>query len=229
MIDDALVIIPARGGSKGIPGKNIKPLGGKPLIAYSIEIALAVTYKEHICVSTDDAEIAAVAKSCGVDIPFTRPAELSTDEAGSQEVLLHAVDHYKTAGLNFDRVILLQPTSPFRTAKHVEEANSLYKLDCDMVVSVFESDANPYYNLFEKDGDVLRKSKPGNYTRRQDCPPVYQLNGSIYVINPESLANKKMSEFEQVLPYEMPSKYSIDLDTMADWEVAEYYLEKELI
>ena len=122
----ALVIIPARSGSRGIPGKNIKLLGDKPLIQYSIDAAIKVFNKEDILVSTDSKEIKVIAENCGLNVPFLRPDELATDFTSSQDVILHAIDYTQQCGQNYDTVVLLQPTSPFRNAQHIEEAIKLY-------------------------------------------------------------------------------------------------------
>ena len=166
-----LYIIPARGGSKGIPGKNIKPLAGKPLIAYSVEVAQQLAPDCDICVTTDDLEIIATVENMGIKVPFVRPAELATDHSGTYEVLLHALNHYEQQGISYDRIVLLQPTSPFRTVDDVNNCLKLYTPDIDMVVSVKQASANPYYNAFETDENgFLHISKgEGNYTRRQDA------------------------------------------------------------
>ena len=122
MRDDILIIIPARGGSKGIPRKNIKPLNGKPLIYYAIDTARAITADENICVSTDDVEIKSVVEAYGLQVPFLRPNALSTDTAGTYEVLIHALNFYEEQGKQYNTVLLLQTTSPFRTAEQVKEA-----------------------------------------------------------------------------------------------------------
>lgn len=217
-----LFLIPARGGSKGIPGKNIKPLGRKPLIYYTLDAATEIASPREICVSTDDDEIAARVREYGLDVPFKRPSVLATDIASSDEVMLHAVDFYEKAGIKLDRIVLLQPTSPFRTSRHIAEALELYHQDLDMVVSVKKTKANPYFNLFEEDNSgYLRLSKPGNFRRRQDCPAVYEYNGAVYVINVDSLKNKSTTSFSRVVKYEMNEKDSIDLDTEIDWLLAE--------
>lgn len=218
-----LVIIPARGGSKGIPGKNIKPLNGKPLIYYTIDAARSITDDAHICVSTDDERIIRAVEDYGLPVPFKRPASLATDTSGTYEVLLHALNFYENKGERFDAVILLQATSPFRADKHIREALALYSDDIDMVVSVKETDSNPYYVCFEEDKDgMLQISKgDGHYTRRQDCPPVYEYNGAIYIINPKSLKEKPISKFTKRKKYVMDREHSLDLDTMLDWRIAE--------
>jgi N-acylneuraminate cytidylyltransferase len=222
-----LYIIPARGGSKGIPRKNIKPLAGKPLIAYSIDVAKELAIDTaHVIVSTDDDEIAAVAESCGVPVPYRRPAELATDRSGSREVMLHAMDWADSRGIAYDCVVLLQPTSPMRTADDVRQALSLYTDNLDMVVSVAEALSNPYYTCFETTDDgYLHISKgDGLYTRRQDCPKVWEYNGAVYVINPNSLRAHALGEFIRRVPSVMDRSRSIDLDTLTDWMIAETIL-----
>ncbi len=216
-----LVIIPARGGSKGVPGKNIKLLKGKPLIHYAIEAARAVFPDERICVSTDAENIKACAEDTGLLVPFVRPAELASDTAGSEEVLLHAMDYYTNRGLDFDVVILLQVTSPLRTAQHIREAMQLYTDDLDMIVSVKKTDANPYYLLKEEDEQgFLHPSKKGSFTRRQDCPEVYELNGAIYLINRKALQEKGFASFTRIKKYLMDKQSSIDIDDSIDFQLA---------
>ena len=226
-----LVIIPARGGSKGIPGKNIKLLGGKPLIYYAIDVARAIVDDTHICVSTDDDQIIRVVEQYGLSVPFIRPTELATDTAGSYGVLLHALSFYESKGEHFDAVVLLQVTSPFRTVNHVREALNLYNKDLDMVVSVKETDSNPYYLCFEEDTEgMLHISKgDGHYTRRQDCPPVYEYNGAIYIINPERMKAMPLNKFKKRVKSVMDREHSVDLDTMMDWMIAEYMITNKLV
>lgn len=218
-----LVIIPARGGSKGIPHKNIKPLAGKPLIYYTIDVAREIVADEDICVSTDDQEIIKCVEEYGLKVPFIRPAELATDTAGTYEVLLHALSFYEQQGKQYDVVLLLQNTSPFRTAKQVKEALALYHSDIDMVVSVKECSANPYYCVFEENQEGYLKicKGDGNITRRQDAPKVYEYNGAIYAINPNSLKQMPLNKFSRRIKYVMDEQSSLDLDTMNDWKMAE--------
>lgn len=224
-----LVIIPARGGSKGVPRKNIKLLGKKPLIQYTIEAARRVFSDTVICVSTDDQEIKEVVESLGLHVPFLRPAELASDTAGTQEVLLHALEFYKKRGYQADTVILLQPTSPFRTDIHIKEALALFDSSCDMLVSVKETKANPYYVLKEENEEGwLIKSKQGNFTRRQDCPKVFELNGAIYMIHVNSLKSKPIQDFEKVRKFEMNEWSSLDIDDLMDFAIAEYILSQNM-
>lgn len=218
-----LVIIPARGGSKGIPRKNIKPLNGKPLIYYSIDCARAICEDEDICVSTDDAEIISIVEQYGLKVPFVRPLDLATDTAGTYEVLLHALDFYEKQGRFYDVVVLLQNTSPFRKAEQVKEALSLYNIDVDMLVSVKECAANPYYCVFEENADgFLQVCKgDGNIYRRQDAPKVYEYNGAIYIMNAATLKTTHMHKMQKRVKYVMDNLSSFDLDTMWDWQMAE--------
>lgn len=225
-----LVIIPARGGSKGIPGKNIKLLNGVPLINYTVEAAKELFDKEVICVSTDDTDIKKSVEELGLHVPFLRPDYLALDHTATYDVLIHALAHYETQGYYADVIILLQPTSPFRNSLHIKEAMQLYNDSLDMVVSVKETRSNPYYVLFEEDKNgFLKKSKQAKFSRRQDCPQVWEYNGGIYVINVFSLKQKSVQDFERVVKYEMSELASVDLDTPLDWEVAEMILKKGLI
>lgn len=218
-----LVIIPARGGSKGIPHKNIKPLNGKPLIHYSIDEAREIVGDEDICVSTDDPEIIKCVEDYGLKVPFVRPEELATDTAGTYEVLLHALNFYEKQGRYYDVVLLLQNTSPFRKADQIKEALKLYTPDVDMVVSVKECAANPYYCVFEEDNNgYLHVCKgDGNIFRRQDAPKVYEYNGAIYIMNAEKLKTTHMHKMQKRVKYVMDEMSSFDLDTMTDWNIAE--------
>ena len=216
-------VIPARGGSKGIPGKNIKPLCGKPLIAYSVEVARQLADDRDICVTTDDERIAQVVKNMGLDVPFMRPDYLATDGCGTYEVLLHAVKFYEELGRDYDTLVLLQPTSPMRTAEDVQAAIDAYTPDIDMVVTVTEAASNPYYNCYETDENgFLHISKgDGCYTRRQDAPKAREYNGAVYVINIESLKKGPLGSFRRRKMVEMSRERSVDLDTPLDWMVAE--------
>ncbi len=217
-----LIIIPARGGSKGVPGKNIKPLGGKPLINYTIEAARGVFQDELIYISTDSKEIIETVEATGLKVPFVRPAELSSDNAGTYDVLLHAISFAESNGYQPDTIVLLQPTSPFRTALNLKEALDVYTPDLDMVVSVKETHSNPYFLLFEEnENGFLEKSKAGHYKRRQDCPAVWEYNGAIYIINYDSIMAGPLSGFTRVKKYVMDEFASVDIDTPLDWKLAE--------
>lgn len=219
-----LFVIPARGGSKGIPRKNIRRLAGRPLIHYSIEVARTLADDSSIIVSTDDDEIAATAELTGLKVGYRRPAHLATDTAGSREVILDAMAEADRRGVEYDCVVLLQPTSPLRTAADVEGCLGLFTPDVDMVVSVVEAACNPYYDCFETDPvtGMLHVSKgDGLITRRQDAPKAWQYNGAVYVINPDSIRRMSLGAMPRRIPYEMPRSRSVDLDTLLDWTIAE--------
>ena len=226
-----LVVIPARGGSKGIPYKNIKPLNGKPLIYYSIDVARQFTSDDNICVTTDDDKIIEVVENYGLKVPFKRPDYLATDTCGSNEVIQHAYKFYAAKGIDYDAVLLLQPTSPFRKVEFLKEAVALYDDTIDMVTSVKCAPCNPYYDGFEDNEEGLLSISKGDGTieRRQDAPKVWQLNGSIYVINPKSLMDKGLAHFNRIRKYPMSEYYSIDIDNPFDWKVAELVLNEKML
>lgn len=229
-LDEVLFLITARGGSKGVPGKNIKLLNGRPLLYYTIDAAREITSDQNICLSTDSKEIIKAATKHGLSVPFVRPEELATDKSGSYDVLLHAVNYYRSIGRNYKTLVLLQPTSPFRNSQHIAEALELYSYGIDMVVSVCESDKSPYYSLFEENNDgYLIKVKQAEFQTRQECPPVYSYNGAIYVINIESLLECPLSSFKKIKKYLMSKTESVDIDTMTDWYWAEFLIEKKLV
>lgn len=222
-MENLLVVIPARGGSKGLPGKNIKKLCGKPLIEYSIDVARAITTDDNICVSTDDAEIIEVVKQCGLRLPFIRPAELATDTATTNDVLLHAIEHYEKQGKYFDKIVLLQPTSPLRKVEEVKEAIAMYRDDIDMVVSVTRSHASAVLCCENEDGfvELVHNKKAAG---RQSSPAFYEFNGAIYVINVKSLKMKGLAGFDKRLKYVMPKESSIDIDDIYDFMLVESIL-----
>ncbi|MDE5552899.1 MAG: acylneuraminate cytidylyltransferase family protein [Muribaculaceae bacterium] len=217
-----LALIPARCNSKGIPGKNIRPFRGLPLLAHSIRHAQAAGFRnEDIVLTTDSEQYAEIGRQYGADVPFLRPDELATDTAGSREVMLHAVDTLASAGRVYDTICLLQPTSPLRDPQDIRDAIALYESTApDMVAGVSVSGANPYYNLFEPDAEgCLHISKgDGLITRRQDAPPVYEFNGAIYIIRVEALRHSPITRFDRIMPLVMPAERSLDLDTEADWQ-----------
>lgn len=213
-----------------MPQKNIKVLNGVPLICYSIDVARQFASDEHICVSTDDAAIRdTVIRERQLEVPFMRPDYLATDEASTYDVLLHALDFYQLAGRTYEAIVLLQPTSPLRQAMHVREALVMYEESApDMVVSVKETKSNPYFTLFEENADgFLVKSKSGNFSRRQDCPKVYEYNGAVYVINVASLRKSILSEFKHIRKYVMDDVSSVDVDTPLDWDIADMLIRKQ--
>ncbi len=215
-ISDTLFVITARGGSKGLPGKNIKPLLGKPLIAYSIDVARAFTSDENICVSTDSEDIKNAVEAYGLKVPFLRPDYLATDTATSNDVLVHAINFYKQQGRNYKKLILLQPTSPLRTADDIAGANKLFSSDVDMVVSVMKSHAPAVLCADDNEGFVqlvYNKKAEG----RQQLAEMYEFNGAVYVINVQSLLEKGMRNFTKKVKYVMSKEHSIDIDDIYDF------------
>ncbi|TCP22916.1 N-acylneuraminate cytidylyltransferase [Tenacibaculum skagerrakense] len=226
----ALFVIPARGGSKGVPKKNIRIIEGKPLIQRAIDFSRKFTEEPNICVSTDSDEIIAAVEKHGLKVPFKRPDELATDNAGTYEVLQHAVNFYESEGLYYDILVLLQPTTPFRKESDLQNMLNNWSENLDLLVSVKESHDSPYFNLFEEDHEgYLKKSKESEVNRRQDSPKVYAFNGSIYIYNINSLKSKSIKEFKKIKKYIMDDPiYSIDIDTEFDWLIAETVINKRL-
>jgi N-acylneuraminate cytidylyltransferase/CMP-N,N'-diacetyllegionaminic acid synthase len=219
-----LALIPARGGSKGILRKNIRPLAGKPLISWSIEAALDSEVCGRLIVSTDSPEIAAIAREWGADAPFLRPASLSTDTATSLSVVEHAVNWlHDTCAETFSHILLLQPTSPLRTAEDIQNAVRIAEKTNAAVVSVCEPQQHPYLCKIVREDGILADFIPesANYNRRQDFPPVFTLNGAIYIISVECLSAEKTFTPEKTIPYIMPPERSFDIDTSWDFFLAE--------
>ena len=213
-------LIPARGGSKSIPRKNIVPVGGKPLIAWTIAAALGSTLLDRIYVSTDDDEIAQVAREYGAEVPFMRPAELASDEAGSLGVALHALDWMGAHGGEPDYLLLLQPTSPLRTTGDIENAVRLAEeRDASAVLGVCEASPHPWLARQISAQGVLSdffplKEKP---TRRQDYPLAYMINGALYLNRVTSLRAARTFQPPDALAYVMPPERSLDIDL--PWEL----------
>lgn len=221
---ETLWFIPARGGSKGIPDKNVKPFCGESLVSRSVRQAIeCASQSDTIYVSTESEIIRREAEKHGIQIPFMRPIQLAGDSVATYPVIIDALKTFSQIGKDFNRVVLLQPTSPLRITADILDALSLWNPDIDMVVSVKKSTSNPYYNLFEEDSrGFLKISKgEGTYTRRQDAPPVWEYNGAVYVISVPSLLKEPIGKFKKIIPYEMPASRSLDLDTPEDWMIAE--------
>lgn len=222
-----LAIIPARGGSKGLPGKNILPLAGKPVVAWTIEAARQSRFIDRIIVSTDSPEIASVAEQHGAEIPFLRPAELAGDQAKSFDVLLHAIDWQQQQGLSYDLVICLQPTSPLRNSEDIDRAIELYRARAaDAVVSVCETDHHPWWsNTLPEDGSMTDFLRPEVLnSNRQELPAFYRLNGAIYLASPGYLKENGSFYGNGTFAYEMPKGRSVDIDDALDLQLAEVLL-----
>lgn len=220
---DTLFVITARGGSKGLPGKNIKDLCGKPLIAYSIDVARAFVDDEHICVSTDSEEIKGVVEAYGLSVPFIRPNYLATDTATSNDVLVHAVNFFKAQGREYKKLVLLQPTSPLRSVEDVAGSLVLYRDDIDMVVSVTKSHAPAVLCTDDENGYVqLVYNKKA--TGRQQLQEMYEFNGAVYVMNVQSLIEKGIAGFTKKVKYVMSKENSVDIDDIYDFYQVETIL-----
>jgi len=212
-------VIPARAGSKGLKNKNIQNILGKPLIAYTIEAALESGVFERVVVSTESEEIAAIAKRHGAEVPFVRPAELTTDTASITHVLLHALDFFRERGMEFTYLSLLQPTSPLRTAVDIRGAADLIlEKDANAIVSICETDHPPAWsNTLPEDGsmDGFMKKKTRNL-RRQDLPRYYRVNGAVYIARVDYFRRFQDWFIQGSCAYIMPPERSIDIDTAFD-------------
>lgn len=213
----------ARGGSTGVPRKNVRELCGKPLIAHTIEQAQACgDFFSGIYVSTDDDEIAQVARDYGAIVPFKRPAHMATKEAGKGQVIVHLVEHLVEAGVPVTRVVDLDPTSPLRIPQDIMGTAAMLDADTDVVFTGYKSDKNPYFNMVEakSDGNIrLVKTPEGSVLSRQAAPPVYAINGSVYVWHRHTVAGGLWSGRTKL--YEMPHERSVDIDAEIDFKLVE--------
>ena len=228
-IGKTIATICARGGSKGLPRKNVLPFGGQPLVAHSILQALACPLIDGVYVSTDDDEIAAIARRYGADVPYRRPAEFASDNAAKIPAIEHLVRHLEAQGGSIGTVVDLQPTSPLRSQADLATAIGLAGR-AELVVTVTQPSHNPYYTLVEAGADAsLRLSKPSDLARRQDAPLVWGLNGSIYVWSRTGLAHAAREGFWSVsmLASPMPRERSVDIDDAFDFELAEWLLRRQ--
>jgi N-acylneuraminate cytidylyltransferase len=222
-----LALIPARGGSKRLPGKNIKLLGGKPLIVWSIDVAKGTPEICDILVSTDNAAIAKVSKDAGALVPWLRPEELATDTASSVDVALHALEWYEAEKGKVDGLLLLQPTSPFRTQLTVRQGIGLFKdNNLQSVLGVSPCHTHPMWTLKIK-GQHLVPFMPnhGLGMRSQDLPPAYVVNGSFYLSSPENLRTRLSFSAGELIPLVIDSEEEVlDIDTALDFKIAESIL-----
>lgn len=216
-----LAIIPARGGSKGVPRKNIKMLAGKPLIAWTIEEAKQSRFIDRCIISTEDEEIKKVAEIWGGELPFMRPAELAQDDTPGIEPVLHAI----TMIPGYDFVVLLQATSPLRTMEDIDGAIACcLENDCESCVSMTEAENSPYwmYRMDEKDRlKPVLEIEAGKSYQRQVLPKVYRLNGAVYVASVDFLQRQHDFIGDDTIGYIMPSERSYDIDSLADFEMVE--------
>ena len=221
-----LALIPARGGSKGIPRKNIKNLCGKPLIAWSIEVAQESDLVDKVVVSTDDEEIAEIALSYGAEVPFFRPPELAQDETPGIDPVLHALGKLP----KFDSILLLQPTSPLRTASDIDGIVKMcQEAQAPAAVSICESSKHPNW-MFScgKDGTLSPFTDTPVSMRRQDLDKIYTLNGSLYLAKTDWIQDNGSFLSPETVGYLMPPERSLDIDTMFEWSLLEFLMSKNL-
>jgi CMP-N,N'-diacetyllegionaminic acid synthase len=225
-------IIPARGGSKGVPKKNIKKINGKPLLGYVIEATKKSKIFEHVIVSTEDAEIAKIAKKYGAEVPFKRPKSLATDFTPMDKVLLHAVRTLHQLNYEFDVFVWRDATTPFIKSEDVKNAIKLLEnKKAAIVTGVYRQHLNPYFNIVEtKSNGFLKLCKPLKIKARsrQEAPPVFQLNG-LYVYNTKKFLQIQKTDLSKTLPYEIPVETGLMIDTEFEFDIAKLLIEQKKI
>lgn len=224
-----IATICARGGSQGVPGKNIRRLNGKPLIVHTIEQAQACPGIDEVFVSTDSPEIAAVAIAAGACVPYLRPNELATSSAPKVPVIEHLVNHLRAAGNEISTVVDLDPTSPLRDVADITNCIAMLDEDTDVVITGYEADKNPYFNMVElkPDGNIgVVKQSASLVVGRQAAPAVFSMNASIYIWRPEALARGLWQN--RVRLYVMPRERSVDIDSELDLFFVEKLMEMKL-
>lgn len=231
---NALAVIPARGGSKGIPGKNLRHLGGKPLLAYTAEAALASGVFDRVIFSTDSEEIAATGRSVGLETPFLRPPDLARDETPTLPVLQHALAELSARGQSFDVVCTLQPTTPFRSIAALRDGFHALRdapsADSSVAVSRIPAHLSPDYAMKIEDRRLLPFLEGGHkITRRQDTRPAFTRNGQFYFTRVSALLEKNSIYGDYCLAIVTPDERSVNLDTLEDWDLAEYLLARGLV
>ena len=225
-----IAVIPARSGSKGLKGKNIIPLNGKPLIAWTIEAAQNSKYIDQYIVSTDDKDIMDVANRYGAETPFIRPDELALDETPTIDVLIHAINHFNQNNYKPEYLILLEPTSPLRNSMDIDKALEVLdgKSTCaDSIVGVSKIEAtHPIFDVKINKQGLIEPYLGGKFktTRRQDIEELYYFEGSLYISKTEVLINKKTFYHERALPYIMPRWKAVEIDEIIDLLTAESFM-----
>ncbi|MFC7203584.1 cytidylyltransferase domain-containing protein [Haloferax namakaokahaiae] len=228
--ETVLVTVCARGGSKGVPNKNVRPVSGDPLIAHTLRQAKKWERTTDLVVSTDDEEIASVARECGAVVPFTRPAELASDEAAKLPVIQHAVNEMEDeTGTKYDYVVDLDATAPIRLVEDIENCfKKVAETDATNAYTVTEADKNPYFNMVELDDRGfahLSKELPNEVVRRQDAPSVYEMNASVYAYDREFLRNASSNHSDRTTISTMPPERSIDIDRDIDLALVTFLME----
>lgn len=226
-----IAVIPARGGSKGVPKKNIRQLLEKPLLAYTIEAARDAGVFQKVIVSTDSDEIARIAREYGAEVPFIRPDDLSGDQASSDDAILHALEYFRKEGMVFGEVCKLQPTSPLRNAGHIAEAYRFFKENnYDFVVSVCECEHSPLWSGTLREDGCMDDFMDEKYKRacRQQMKPYYRLNGAIYMGKTECFVREKSFLGKGCYAYVMGQEESVDIDSPLDFLIAETLIRRKM-
>ena len=227
-----ICFIAARGGSKGVVGKNIRLLAGKPLIAYAIESSIKSKIFSHVVVSTEDKEIARISQKFGAEVPFLRPKKLATDSTGMTEVVLHGLKKLHALGYDFDTFVNRDCTVPFLRNKDVAGSIRLLKRkNCNAVFGVYRQHLNPYFNIMELDSNgflKLVKNKGKRSVGRQTAPIVYQLNG-LFAYNTKKFLEYRNDLLLNALPYEIPIETGFMIDTEFEFKLAEFIIQKKII
>ena len=229
-----LAIIPARGGSKGLPGKNVRNLCGKPMIAYAIEAALGASCVDKVVVSTEDVEIAAVSKEYGAEVPFMRPGNLASDTASAIDVYIHATEYmHEHFNMDVSKFMVLLPTAPFRTAEHIEQAyDKFLKCNAKTLVSVTDPETPPGWYMTINDNGMIRNAgfekKESIISNRQNSEKYFIPNGAIYILDYDLLKKERTYYCESTAYYYMNKRQSVDIDTLDDFKYAEYLLKERM-
>jgi N-acylneuraminate cytidylyltransferase len=224
-----LALIPARGGSKRVPGKNIRKLGNKPLINWTIESALNTPELSAIVVSTDDPQVAEIAKSAGATVPWLRPIKLATDESKSEDVAIHALDWFEKENGTVDGILLLQPSSPFRTNATIQKAIRLFENHKGSSIIGVSPVQNHHLYTLEKQGEFLiqYQEQSSLIKKTRDKSKIYTLNGSIYLVSPQELRSSNSFLGSCLLPVIVESPIeALDIDTEEDFKIAELFLSR---
>jgi len=219
--EKALGLILARGGSKGLPGKNIRPLRGKPLVAWTVEVAKQSKYLDAVVISTDSSDIARAAEAAGAEVPFLRPAELASDTATSIDAILHALSFLQAQNRHYDYLVLLEPTSPLREVSDIDDAlDTLAASKALSIVSVCQATTiHPAFMYFMGEGGALRPFLPDAAVglRRQDTSPVFFLEGTVYAARTSSIAERRSFYHDQTIGFEVPKWKSLEIDDEIDF------------
>ncbi len=228
-----LLTVAARGGSKGIKGKNIKDFFGHPLIAYTIDVAIKWKKATRVIVSTDSEKIANISRCYGAEIPFIRPASLAQDDTPKLEVLKHALNFFEQNGEHFDILIDLDATAPFRDVEDLNNALEIFlRSNASSLISVTYARKNPYFNMVEIDENGfahISKKPPKPVYSRQRAPVVYELNASIYIYRVPDIFSMDTAISDKTVVYVMPQEKSIDIDSQMDWKFAEFLVKEGIV